>query len=205
MFTDRTAWDAEVLGEGFSLTNIDFENTISSISGGSDWNTTVWTVTAGDVAFSSRYAPLEVIGAGAPYGSGEALYPSHNQPIQIELQSSVYAFGFDLGELSYFVNPPYPPTLSNVVLSNGDVFAGPYDGISFPYGDPSPTYAFFGFSSDLPITSLSMWLHASVEPILDNFTYAQSVPAPEPSTMLLICSGLFGLVASGWRNLRRHG
>jgi hypothetical protein len=193
MFTDQTAWNSQVLGAGLSPTTIDFENTVSSVSGAPDWNTAVWTVTAGDVVFSSRYFPLEVSGNGLPYGSGKVLDPSHNQQINIELPSRVYAFGFDLGEFQGLFAPAGPPTLSNVVLSNGDVFAGPYYGISNPWGNLSPIYAFFGFISDLPISSLSMYPSAVTDPILDNFTYAQATgaaPVPEPMSLLLVGSGL---------------
>lgn len=190
MFTDRTAWQAEVLSLGYSLTNIDFENAVVSTGD---------TVTAVDVIFSSPGVPLEVReDYGIPYGSGNVLYPAFNQPLQIQLPISVFAFGFHLGELEPLFDSV--ATLSNVVLSTGDVFAGPFE------GNPFPTFAFFGFSSDLPIVSLSMAPHAIVEPILDNFTYAQaSDTLPEPSSLLLLCFGLFGLVANAWRNRRREG
>lgn len=190
LFTDQSAWQAEVLGVGYSSTTVDFENTISP-----DFSTVI----AGDVIFSSPGIPLEVRDYGIPYGSGMVLYPAFNQPIQIELPGSVYAFGFDLGDLGGLELPLYsPPTLSDVVLSTGEVFAGPY------VGNPFPTFAFFGFLSDLAITSLSMWPHGTVEAIIDNFTYAQDpTPVPEPASMLLLSSGILGLVANHWRNRRR--
>ena len=192
MYTNKSAWQAEVMGLGYSLTSIDFENAAMS----SD----LFSVTSGGVIFSSPGVPLEVTSYyGIPYNAGNVLYPSHNQALQIELPSSVYAFGFDLGELWPLSGNDATATLSNVVLSTGDVFAGPYGGNLFP------TFAFFGFCSDLSITSLSMSPHALVEPILDNFTYAQAaIPSPEPSSLLLLSSGLFGLVANVWRNRRRQ-
>ena len=192
MYTNRSAWQADVLGVGYNSTSIDFEQTTVSSNHLS--------VTAGEVTFSSLFLPLEVTSYyGIPYNAGNVLYPTHNQPLQIELPSNVYAFGFDLGELEPLLGFDSTATLSNVILSTGDVFAGPYGGTIFP------TFAFFGFFSDLSITSLSMSPHALVEPILDNFTYAQAaIPSPEPSSLLLLSSGLFGLVANVWRNRRRQ-
>lgn len=190
LFTDQTAWEAEVMGAGYNTTTIDFENTQTWPSG--------HVVQAGDVLFLSPIMPLEVrTDYGIPYDSGKVLYPTHNQPITVELPDDVYAFGFDLGDLGGLAPPFYsPPTLSNVVLSTGEVFAGPYE------GNPHANFAFFGIYSDLPITSLSMWPHGTIEAVIDNFTYAQAaVPAPEPSSLLLLSSGIFGLVA--WRNRRR--
>lgn len=191
IYTDQSEWEADVLGAGFNLKNIDFENAIVSAAD--------YTVTAGDVIFSSPGIPLEVReDYGIPYNSGNVLYPAFNQTIQVELPGSVYAFGFDLGELEPLQGFDSVATLSNVILSTGDVFAGPYE------GNPYPTFAFFGFYSDLPIASLSLSPHALVEPILDNFNYAQAAaPVPEPSSLVLLSSGLLGLMASVWRNRRR--
>ena len=120
------------------------------------------------------------------YDSGKILYPVFNQDISVLLPSNVYAFGFDLGAYQPLIASP-PPYLAYVELSTGEMFAG-YQ------GNPYPTYAFFGFLSDVSITGLSMDAYAYHEWILDNFTYAQiAAPVPEPTTMLLLGSGLVGL------------
>lgn len=193
LFTDQVAWQADVLDSGYNITSIDFENATTWPSG--------HIVQAGDVLFLSPVMPLLVDSSyGIPYNSGNVLYPTHNQPIAIELPGNVYAFGFDLGDLAGPIPSLYsPPTLSDVVLSTGDVFAGPYE------GNAHPTFAFFGICSDLPITSLSITPQGSIEAIIDNFSYAQAaVPAPEPSSLLLLSSGVFGFVANIWRNRRRY-
>lgn len=192
MFTDRSAWQTEISGLGYSLTNIDFENATTS----SDFSS----VTAGDVVFSCNPGdPLLISGQiGSPYDSGKVLYPFFNQPIQVELPGSVYAFGFDLGEYQGTIDISQP-ILWSVELSTGDAFIGPY------YGDFFPTLSFFGFYSDFPITSLSMLGGATMlDVVFDNFTYAQATaPVPEPSSLLLLSSGIFGFVANAWRNRRR--
>ena len=192
LFTDESAWRTEVSSLGYGTTTIDFENTGSPDS---------FTVVAGDVIFSSPGIPLEVSDLfGIPYDSGMVLYPAFNQPLQIELPESVFAFGFDLGDLGGLLPPLYsPPTLSDIVLSTGETFGGPFA------GNPFPTFAFFGFLSDLAITGLSMHPQGSIEAILDNFTYARAAaPVPEPSSMLLLGVGIVGLVASKWRNRGRR-
>lgn len=191
IYTDRSEWEAGVLGAGLNPTTIDFENAIISPAD--------YTVTAGDVIFSSPGIPLEVRpDYGTPYNSGNVLYTAFNQPIHIQFPGSVFAFGFDLGELEPLQGFDTVAMLSNVVLSTGDIFAGPYE------GNPFPNFAFFGFSSDLPILSLSMWPHALVEPILDNFIYAQAAePLPEPSSLFLLGSGFLSLLANVLRNRRK--
>jgi hypothetical protein len=71
---------------------------------------------------------------------------------------------------------------------------------TLPWSYPSPQRAFFGFTSDTPITQLILGLPSSasgVDPLIDNFSYgtATSAPSqtPEACTLLLIGSGLVGM------------
>jgi hypothetical protein len=128
-----------------------------------------------------------------------ALYPAFNQPIQVFFPSGVFSFGFDLGEFLHIPGDSQPPTLADVEFSTGDMFAGPFAGRFYP------AFAFFGFLSDASITSVSMHPHATVEPIIDNFTYAQAAtPVPEPTSLLLVATGLSGLAGHAWRKRRRR-
>lgn len=191
MFTDRDAWEAAVVALGYNLTNIDFENATTSADHTS--------VTVSNVVFTDDLSrTLNVTDSPTAYNSGKVLDFFMNQPVDVSLPTSVYAFGFDLGEIYVIRNQP-PLTLNNVALSNGEVFAGPFQ------GNPYPNFSFFGFLSDAPISGLSMRPHSLVEPFLDNFTYAQqATPVPEPSSMLLLCSGLLGLASHSWKNRRRR-
>jgi hypothetical protein len=65
---------------------------------------------------------------------------------------------------------------------------------------PNPTRAFFGFTSDSPITQLILGLPSSasgVDPLIDNFRFGNTASAPtdtpEACTLLLIGAGLVGM------------
>ena len=72
----------------------------------------------------------------------------------------------------------------------------------------TPTYtsfSFIGFTSDVPITSITIQALSGGDPVLDNVSFNGSAPTetPEPATMLLLGSGLAGLAALARR--RRRG
>lgn len=136
------------------------------------------------------------------YGSGDSLWWSANSSnttavLHITWPTPVTAVAVDL--MTYGGSS----TGYNVKLNNdpGQVYvSNPTPGW--------PTQVFFGFTSDTPISSIDFYLPAGslgVTPLIDNFAYSlansggtgPSDPSdtPEPSTLLLISTGLIGLAA----------
>lgn len=196
MFTDESAWQKDVISAGYQVTNIDFESGVTRTDYGN-------IVRAGEVVFISMSpgVPLDLSpDLGIPYGSGTVLYPFMNQEIYVDLPDDTYAIGFDLGMFGGSANNDVP-TLDYVSFSTGEFFGG-------YYGNPFPTYAFFGFlSDDRALTALRMHPHSSyAEPILDNFRYAQHIalaaPVPEPASLMLLVSGFFSVGV--WRRCSKR-
>jgi hypothetical protein len=127
-------------------------------------------------------------------GTGDALLQSLSRPnsssplpyINIVLPANITAIGVDLYTTS-------PQALSYTITVAGNQYTVP----TFT----QPTLAFWGITSDTPITSLQLTLAGSTynggsEALLDNFSFgtADMSAAPEAGTYLLIGSGLIGLV-----------
>jgi len=127
-------------------------------------------------------------------GTGDALIQSMDRPnsssplpyINIVLPTSVTALGMDLWTAS-------PAALSYTITVAGNQYTVPT--VS------NNTVAFWGITSDTPISSLQLTLSGSAynggsDAFLDNFSFGASdlTAAPEAGTYLLIGSGLIGLV-----------
>jgi hypothetical protein len=127
-------------------------------------------------------------------GTGDALIQPMDRPnsgsplpyINIVLPSSVTALGLDLYTTS-------PQALSYTITVAGNQYTVP----TFA----QPTLAFWGITSDTPVTSLQLTLAGSAfnggsQALLDNFSFGASdlSAAPEAGTYLLIGSGLIGLI-----------
>jgi hypothetical protein len=159
-------------------------------------------VTASGVDFigynSSGVSDVQVVDTSTvswyDWGTGDALIQSLNRPssssplpyIDIVLPANITSLGLDL-----FTNSPQ--ALSYTITVAGNQYTVP----SFS----QPTLAFWGITSDTPITSIQVTLAGTTfnggsNELLDNFSFGASdlTAAPEAGTYLLIGSGLIGLV-----------
>lgn len=129
------------------------------------------------------------------WGTGDALLQSLDRPnsssplpyIDIILPANVTALGMDLWTTS-------PQALNYTITVNGNQYTVPTS--------TQPTLAFWGITSDTPITSIQLTLqgttyNGSSNELMDNFVFGTSdlTAAPEAGTYLLIGTGLIGLVA----------
>jgi len=128
------------------------------------------------------------------WGTGDALIQTLDRPnsssplpyINIVLPANITSLGLDLFTTS-------PQALSYTITVAGNQYTVP----TFS----QPTLAFWGITSDTPITSLQLTLagttyNSSSNALLDNFSFGASdlTAAPEAGTYLLIGSGLIGFV-----------
>jgi PEP-CTERM motif len=128
------------------------------------------------------------------WGTGDALIQSLDRPnsssplpyINIVLPANISSLGLDLFTTS-------PQALSYTITVAGNQYTVP----TFS----QPTLAFWGITSDTPITSVQLTLagttfNSSSNELLDNFSFGASdlTAAPEAGTYLLIGSGLIGFV-----------
>src|ERR1700733_4706103 len=128
------------------------------------------------------------------WGTGDALIQTLSRPnagstlpyVNIVLPANVTSLSLDLFTTS-------PQALSYTVTVAGNQYTVP----TFS----QPTLAFWGITSDTPITSIQLTLqgttfNSSSNELLDNFSFGASdlTAAPEAGTYLLIGSGLIGFV-----------
>ncbi len=128
------------------------------------------------------------------WGTGDALLQSLNRPnsssplpyINIVLPANITSLGLDLFSTS-------PQALSYTITVAGNQYTVP----TFS----QPTLAFWGITSDTPITSIQLTLagttyNSASNELLDNFSFGASdlTAAPEAGTYLLIGTGLIGFV-----------
>jgi hypothetical protein len=179
-YNDFASWQAATLS-GFQL--IDFQ---SSTTG------TFSSVSFPGVQFSGIGGPSNTImimdTTFLGWNSGKAAFINTNQSqtMNIILAPAVTAFAFNV-----FSASPHGQTFT--ISVNGTPYVVPTNDLP-----NSPT--FFGITSDSPITALSVAL-ATASPsayiLVDNVSFgtAQISQTPEAATLLLIGSGLVGMMA----------
>jgi hypothetical protein len=159
-------------------------------------------VTASGVEFigysSSGSSDIQVVDTSGfswfNWGTGDALLQSLDRPnsgsplpyVNIVLPANITSLSLDLFTTS-------PQALSYTITVAGNQYTVPTS--------TQPTLAFWGITSDTPITSIQLTLqgttfNSSSNELLDNFSFGASdlTAAPEAGTYLLIGSGLIGFV-----------
>ena len=126
------------------------------------------------------------------WNSGQFLQEnSSGGTLSVTLPPGTTAVGLDVSSFN--------PQSAILQLSTGDVLTVPEPG--------KPNFAFIGFTSDVPVTGLSITITGNGNPTVDNFSFglASVGPAagvPEPGTLVLTTVGLLGLLGFGGRRRR---
>jgi hypothetical protein len=205
-YSDPTAWQ----NAASVLQTITFEGLAPA--NGTTTYTGATGVTTGGAEFigysSSGSSWIQVIDTNFSswfnFGSNDALLQDMDRPnsgsplptINVVLPAGVTALGFDLFTVS-------PSALNFTVTVDGTPYTVPTDA--------RPTLAFWGITSDTPITSIALTASGSIyngstSALIDNFQYgtADLSEAPEGATFLLIGSGLIGIgVVRKWISAKR--
>src|SRR5262249_1051315 len=84
------------------------------------------------------------------------------------------------------------PQSAILQLSTGDALTVPEPG--------RPNFAFIGFTSDVPVTSLAITITNNGNPTIDNLTFGHAVPYPGGLTVAGV--GLLGLLGYRWHRRR---
>jgi hypothetical protein len=196
-YSDPTAWQ-NATGAGYQT--VTFEG-LTNPGGATVYNGPTG-VTSNGVEFigytSSGTSDGTIIDTSAfPWyndGTGDAFVQSTDRPnsssplpfINIVLPANVTSLSVDLFTAS-------PQALNYSITVAGNTYTVP----TFT----QPTLAFFGITSDTPISSIQLTLagttfNSGSQALLDNFSFGASdiTSAPEAGTYLLIGTGLIGLV-----------
>jgi hypothetical protein len=176
-YNDRTTFNSNSTGR----TDIAFE---TAPAGGTTYYGATTGTTFGTVAFTgSNLYTIDAANTSGQfnYNSGDSLYMAvPGGVVNVMLPSNVTAVGFD------FMSSYNGGVGTFQFTINGQNF----NGTSLAY----PNRAFFGFTSDTAITSLSYQSTSNNISLIDNFSFGtRVVPTPEPSTYAMMALGCIAL------------
>jgi hypothetical protein len=138
---------------------------------------------------------LAAYGTGAYIRGDQSFGPGVNTFLRVRLASAKQAAGADFAT---GIGSPYAGTPVKVKLSTGDEYTLPTNS--------TPVWAFLGFTSDTPITSLEIRAATTdAWTFVDNFTYGDGyVPEPTPDLDTLILCGTGLAILSFAARLRKR-
>jgi hypothetical protein len=198
MYSDRALWTAAAPGN----TTIDFEGVATFNNAAvflDNSNRTIGnaTFTGNQVGF---FVDSTLVADGAYHTSDYLEWEGGAKQLTVTFASPVTAFGVDIGTFYGDTNDTITITASN---------------ISIGFTTSLNSYAFFGLTSGTPFSSVvftdtgggpTSTLHAGFYPAIDNLSYqlaaTASDPIPEPATLLLLGTGLAGVVRTRRRRNR---